>query len=152
MYNNEDIRCASKWVRSCAIRLGLALLLFLEAYVVAAVSGKQMLMLAILLVSFVCLLLAGDLRLMPQVRYLRFLKEMERGLRRTVICLPQFLEEEEQMQDGVRVRALQVRLPDGDSRIFYVNCSKLDFLPAMDTEIELESYGRHVTGWKAVNP
>ena len=40
-----------------------------------------------------------------------------------------------QLQDGVRVHALQVRLPDGDSRIFYLNASKAEFLPAREAAL-----------------
>ena len=51
------------------------------------------------------------------------------------------------MQDGARVRKLQVRLnTDGDSRIFYVNADCVARIPEPGARIELESCGRHVTG------
>ena len=51
-----------------------------------------------------------------------------------------------ELQDGARVREMQVRLSDGDSRIFYVNADHADQVPEPGVQIELESYGRHVTG------
>lgn len=149
MYNNEDIRCASKRVRSCAITVGAGLAPIIALYVLAIVKGSQGWMLAVLLAGFFWLLFMCDLCLLPRVRYLRFLKDMDRGLRRNTPCTPDFLEEEIRIQDGVRVRELHVRTPEGDSRILYVNASKAELLPPMGDEILLESYGRHVVGWKA---
>ena len=56
------------------------------------------------------------------------------------------------MQDGARVRVLEVHLKgDGDSRIFYVHADRASCIPGPGAQIELESFGRHVTGVRCCN-
>lgn len=151
MYGPEDIRNAQRQLRRSTIILLSLPLVMLAAYVAAIVAGSQAAMLAALLMAFVWLVLAGDLIWLPAKRYAKFLREMESGLRRSVVCVPERLEDAVQMQDGVRVRALHVRLEEsGDSRIYYINVSKLYGLPPMGTPVQLMSYGRHVIKCEAV--
>lgn len=117
----------------------------LAVYVLGIAKGWQGLMLAAILAGFGCAVFICDLKLLPALRYVRFLNEMEQGLRRSVDCVLEALEAGEQMQDGVRVRALHVQLTEnGDSRILYVNASKAERLPDMNVRVRLTSYGRHV--------
>ena len=151
MYNPNDMQEARRSLNRCRGLLALVLMPLLAAYVLGAAKGWQGIMLAALLAGFVCALLIGDLKLLPALRYVRFLKEMENGLRRSVDCTLESLDAEEQMQDGVRVYALHVRLlADGDSRIFYVNVSKSGCLPAMGKRVRLTGYGRHVVGCEEI--
>ena len=109
-------------------------------------------MLAALLTGFVLALSLGDLCLLPALRYRRFLREMDRGLRRSLCCTVAGLSEACVMQDGARVRVLEVHLKgDGDSRIFYVHAERASCIPGPGAEIELESFGRHVTGVRCCN-
>jgi len=151
MYGPEDTRNAEKRLRKCTAVLLCVPLALLAVYAFAAVEGRQAMMLAVLLAAFLWLLLAGDLVWLPAKRYARFLREMNKGLRRSALCIPERIEAEAQMQDGVSVHALHVRLKDcGDSRIYYVNRSKLSFMPAMGEKLIITSYGRHVVDWEAV--
>jgi len=145
MYNQMDMQEARRSLNRCSGLLALILTPLLAVYVLGIVKGWQGLMLAAALAGFSCTIFICDLKLMPALRYVRFLREMEKGLRRNMDCYLESIDSEEQMQDGVRVYALHVRLAeDGDSRILYVNTSKLEHLPKMGRKVRITGYGRHV--------
>lgn len=145
MYGNEDVRDASRRVRICILRLAAVLLPLLAVYVIAIIRDMPGLMLAALLIGFIWLVFAGDVWLTPSLRYARFLKDMQGGLRRSIDCTLESLEDEIRVQDGVRVRQLHVRISGGgDRRIFYINASKAALLPDMGMRVKLVSFGRHV--------
>ena len=146
LYTPEERRRAELLARRWTLILGGAELVLLAAYVVGIALGSRWAMLAALLLGFIAAQFLGDLCLLPALRYRKFLRELDRGLRRSVICTVDSLKEEAVMQDGARVRELQVRLDDGDGRIFYVNAGHAGQIPGPGAEIELESCGRHVTG------
>ena len=147
LYNDGDRQRVERLARKWTLILGSAELVLLAAYVAGILLGWRWAMLAALLLAFVAALFLGDLCLLPALRYRKFLRDLDRGLRRSAICTVDSLKEEAVMQDGARVRELQVRLSaDGDSRIFYVNADHADQIPEPGAEIELESCGRHVTG------
>lgn len=144
-YTEKDDICAAARLRRCMIGLCAVLLPLIALYVLAILKGARMGMLAALLAAFVWIVFWGDMHLIPALRYCAFLKEMHRGLRRSTECISEQLEEKEQMQDGVRVRALHVHICDGeDSRIFYVNASHAERCPAMGAQMRVFSYGRHI--------
>ena len=146
LYTQEDRRRAARLARKWSLILGGAELVLLAAYGAGIALGRRWMMLAALLLGFIAALFLGDLCLLPALRYRKFLRELETGLRRSTICTVDILKPEAEMQDGARVREMQVRLSDGDSRIFYVNVDYADQVPEPGAQIELESYGRHVTG------
>ena len=144
MYGERDFSAARRTVLFSAAAISVAAVLILAGYV-AALAARAYLICVLLALALVILLLAsGELCLLPKLRYLRFLKEMQAGLRRQIHCRIQEMDGQIQLQDGVRVHALQVLLPDGDSRIFYLNASKTEFLPALQSDCLLVSYGRHI--------
>lgn len=150
MYSCEDLKQAK---RVFGYRLGvlLALLTPLTAvYICEIVKGRETMMLAVLLAGFACVVFAGDIWLLSAWRYMRFLREMDRGLRRSVVCVIEHIESKPQMQDGVRVYALQVRLQDGESRIFYLNISKMKQFADAGVRVKLTSYGRHVVDFELI--
>lgn len=146
LYTEGDRTRAKQLARRWTLLLGGAELVLLAAYVAGIALGRRWMMLAALLLGFIAALFLGDLCLLPALRYRKFLRELETELRRSAICTVDFLKEEVELQDGARVREMQVRLSDGDSRIFYVNVDHADQVPEPGAQIELESYGRHVTG------
>ena len=146
LYTQADRQRAEQLARRWALILGGVELVLLAAYVAGIALGQRWMMLAALLLGFVVALFLGDLCLLPALRYRRFLRELDKGLRRSAICTVDCIKEETGIQDGAQVRELQVRLGDGDSRIFYVNADHADRIPEPGAQIELESYGRHVTG------
>ena len=146
LYTESDRTRAELLARRWSLILSGAELVLLAAYVAGITLGRRWTMLAALLLAFLLALFLGDLCLLPALRYRKFLRELESGLRRRLVCTVDCLKAEAEMQDGARVRELQVRLNDGDSRIFYVNADHADQIPEPGAQIELESYGRHVTG------
>ena len=146
LYTEGDRTRAERLARRWTLILGGAELVLLAAYVAGIALGRRWMMLAALLLGFIAALFLGDLCLLPALRYRKFLRELETGLRRSAICTVDSLKPEAELQDGARVREMQVRLSDGDSRIFYVNVDHADQVPEPGAQIELESYGRHVTG------
>ena len=149
-YTAEDFRAAQRWLRRCALWLGGWLLLLLALYVWAAFRGARGAMLALMLLAFAGGVFAGDLWLLPALRYVKFLRTLESGLRRCTSCAVESIGSAVETQDGARVRTLEVRLrPDGDTRIFYVNASKEARYPAKGADILLTSCGRHAVGWEA---
>ena len=146
LYTDADRRQAERLARKWALLLGGAELALLTAYVAGILLDQRWAMLAALLLGFVVALFLGDLCLWPALRYRKFLRELDGGLRRSAICTVDCLKDTDEMQDGARVLELQVRLSDGDSRIFYVNADHADRIPEPGARIELESCGRHVTG------
>ena len=146
LYTEGDRTRAEQLARRWTLLLGGAELVLLAAYVAGIALGRRWMMLAALLLGFIAALFLGDLCLLPALRYRKFLRELETGLRRSAVCTVDSLKPEAEMQDGARVREMQVRLSDGDSRIFYVNVDHADQVPEPGAQIELESYGRHVTG------
>ena len=151
MYGQKDRVEANKRLQKYEILLGCGLLPLLALYIAAIVQGKQGLMLAVLLAAFVWTVLIGDLLLLPAWRYVRFLREMGAGLRRSLDCVLDFLEEKAQMQDGVCVYALQVHIPEsGETRLFYVNIHKAELLPKAGETLRLIGYGRHVVDFERI--
>lgn len=145
MYSPKDMQEARRSLNRCCGLLVLILAPLIAVYVLGVVQGSQGMMLAAMLAGFGCTVFICDLKLLPVLRYVRFLNEMEKGLRRDVICILESMDMQTQMQDGVRVHALHVRLAEnGDSRILYVNSGKVNMLPMMDTKVRITGYGRHV--------
>ena len=146
LYTDGERKRAERLARKWALILGGVELMLLTAYVAGILLDLRWAMLAALLLGFVVALFLVDLCLWPALRYRRFLRELDEGLRRRAICTVDGLRDAVEMRDGARVRELQVRLSDGDSRIFYVNADCAAWIPEPGARIELESCGRHVTG------
>lgn len=148
MYTREDIRCADGLVRRYSLILVAILVPLLAAYVYAVILGRQMLMLAILLAAFWLGALETALYLRPALRYRAFLRDMANGLRRECSCEIHSFDPATQLQDGARVHALQVRLRDGDTRVFYLNASKTDGFPEPGKAVCITAFGRHIVDWR----
>jgi len=148
MYTEADLHRADQSVKRRTLALLLLLLILLAGYVAAILAGREALMLVLLLCGFWIVAPVAVLWLLPVAKYRRFLKEMADGLRRECRCTLDSISQEIALQDGVRVHALQVRLEDGDTRLFYVNASKADLLPPMETQLILLSWGRHLVDWR----
>lgn len=148
MYNPEYFAAAERIAKRRTAVLAIVLALALAGYVAAILAGFRWLMLAILLAGFLFAVFYGDLKLLPALRCRKFLGEMRVGLRRNLLCRVDARDQNPQLQDGLRVYAQQVRLPDGDTRIFYLNADHAPHFPEQGTCIRLESYGRHITGFE----
>lgn len=148
MYTREDMRLANMLVRRYGLILFIPLAFLLAGYVCAILAGSQTAMLCILLVAFWYSALEIALWLCPAVQYRAFLREMDKGLRRECLCCVEKINQNIQTRDGVRVFSLQVRLQDGDTRIFYLNASKAEGFASDQKQIRLTAFGRHIVDWR----
>lgn len=149
MYTEADDRAARRQVRLWQARLAAVLAPLLALYVLGIVRDCYGLMLGALLVAFICCMVVCDLALLPALRYRRFLKGLQAGLRRETHCRLCSMEDELQWQDGAQVRVLHVALETGEARIFYVNARKVEYLSEMNGWATLTSCGRHVLECRA---
>lgn len=146
-YTEADFSAAQRRYRRRCICMAALLAPFAALYVWAVIAGRQGLMLLALLAAFFLAVFLGDLWLMPARRGCVFLREMRSGLRRSAECKIEWVETLVQVQDGIRVHAMVVRLlAGGDTRVYYVNAAQLNRLPGMGVKIRLHSYGRHAVG------
>lgn len=149
IYTKKDEHCAAARLRRCICLMTGILLVVAALYVLATVRRQRIGMLAALIAFFCLALLMGDLLLLPRLRYHNFLKNMNRGLRRSTECTVTEIDSQIRMEDGAQVRAMHVCLREnGDSRIFYVNAAKAEELPGEGMQVRLESWGRHVVSWE----
>lgn len=148
MYSEADFARAAQIARRQKGIFLSTLVLAAVMYIILVWMGSRTGMMLVLLAAFLFAVFYGDLKLLPVLRWEKFLREMKVGLRRNLVCRVDARETEPQMQDGLRVFAQQVCLPDGDTRIFYLNADHTNRFPEQGSCIRLESYGRHITGFE----
>lgn len=147
MYTQADAMAARRRVRRCAAALCAPLALLLALYVAAVVARRRGLMCGLLLAAFVLGVFIADNWLLPALRYRRFLREMQKGLRRACsgcIGAPGAAE----TRDGARVRPLEVRLDGGETRVFYLKADCAGDAAGEGARLRIESWGRHIVGWE----
>ena len=84
-------------------------------------------------------------RIIPNARYLQFLRDMERGGSHDMIGSIVSIVPETEIQDGVRVHHVHLFLTEEqDERIVYLNDSKAEGFPAPGTNVRLRCFGRHI--------
>lgn len=146
-YEPADLRAAKRAVRRRIGALASALIVFLAGYVYFILLRLQWAMLALLLAAFVLTLFFSAMVLLPAVRYLRFLREMEKGIHRKLDCRIVSCSDTSEMQDGVRVFPLEIVLVQGgDTRIMYIDAAKREHILPIGPAVTLHSYGRHIIG------
>ena len=146
MYQEADLRRAEAGLRKYAILMGVGLALCLGAYVWALVARRETAGYLILLAGLFYALPLGMLKLYPALKYRNFVRELLRGLRREAVGRIDFIDPAIQIQDGVRVHLVQLRLEDGDTRLFYLNADKTAEFPQTGALVRLKSFGRHIAG------
>jgi len=81
----------------------------------------------------------------PAMRYNGFLKDMQEGESRVLEGSIAKIDEEIELQDGVRVHAVHMVLKESqDERIVYLNVSKREMMPVEGVEVKLNCFGRHI--------
>ena len=146
LYHETDLSEAEGMLRKYALLLGAGLVLCIGAYVWALSERHETAGFMILLAGLFYGLPLGMLKLYPALKYRNFVRELLRGLRRETCGRIDLIDPAVQMQDGVRVHVLQLRLEDGDTRLFYMNVDKMADFPQPGEQVRLKSFGRHVAG------
>lgn len=145
MYSEKDFKNIQREIRSLSIGMGAVFALFLAAYLIAIVKFGQWAMLAVLLAGFFVLTPVAALRLRPLLRYCAFIRDVLGGTRHGADGTISAMDDEVQMQDGVRVYEVRLRSSDGDERIFYINISKINDAVKPGAVVHVEHFGRHIT-------
>lgn len=171
MYSQQDMDGINARIRKNALALAPVLAVLLAAYVYALKAGVKWLAMVVGPLLFVAACYGILAYLWPNIRYRRFLIDLERGLTRTVEGTILDISDVPELQDGARVltvrlaadgtgegearhaSALAERLraeqPEpaedgGDVRILYLNASKREGFPGPGARVSLVCSGRHI--------
>jgi hypothetical protein len=152
--------------------LAPVLAVFAAAFVFALVKRNHALALVaapLLIVAFIYGFVA---HLWPNLRYRRFLKDMESGLSRDVRGVIVAIADEAEYQDGAVVLPVRLRLTEApqaasrgsalserlqlesgedtrEERIVYLNASKRAMMPQPGATVTLRCFGRHIRSVEA---
>ena len=122
-----------------------ALAAAIALYVVGIKEGSRWLVYGAAALIFIVFCFTWTMYLWPHIKYLNFLKNMQRGLSREAVGTINEIGETDEMQDGARVRSVHLLLDaEQDERILYMNAAKLERLPKAGSHIKVICYGRHI--------
>ena len=169
MYSERDMLEINGRIRRGWLVLTPVLAVFAAAFVFALAKRNHTLALVaapLLIVAFIYGFVA---HLWPNLRYRRFLQDMENGLSRDVRGVIVNVSDEAELQDGAMVLPVRVQLTEveggaqngasalseriqkleagedtREERIVYLNASKRDRLPSVGATVTLHCFGRHI--------
>ena len=176
MYSERDLLEVNYRIRRTWVALIPVLAVFAALLVYALVKRIHALALAsapMLIVAFIYGFVAC---LWPNLRYRRFLRDMDSGLSRDVRGVIVAVGDAPELQDGAMVLPVRVRvngeagealrgesalserirqLEDSEDtreeRIVYLNASKRELLPPPGTAVTLRCFGRHIKAVEAAS-
>lgn len=174
MYSERDMNEINGRIRRGWLALIPVLVVFGAAFVFALVKRNHTLALVaapLLIVAFIYGFVA---RLWPNLRYRRFLRDMQDGLSRDLRGVIVSIDDKAELQDGAMVLPVKVRLDrtdggapsgasalseriqqleagedDREERIVYLNASKRNLLPPPGSSVTLRCFGRHIRSVEA---
>ena len=171
MYSEQDMNEINVRIRRDWLTLVPVLAAILAVYIYALAARVQWLAMAAGPLLFVAACYGFLARLWPNLRYRRFLRDMESGLSREIRGTIVGISDAAQLQDGVMVLPVRLRVAAGadgdrpavgesaqaqrlrlegagedtrDERILYLNVSKRQHMPAPGTKAVLHCFGRHI--------
>ena len=150
MYSENDMKAINGRIRKNLLVLAPVLAALLAAYVYALAAGVEWLAMAAGPLIFVAACYGFLACLWPNLRYRRFLLDMDQGLSRELRGSVVDIAGTAELQDGAMVLPVRLFLDDaGDERIVYLNASKREGFPGPGTPVALRCYGRHIRGFTA---
>lgn len=168
MYSEQDLNVINAKIRKNWLVLAPVLAVILAVYVYALYAGIEWLAMVAGPLLFVAACYGLLAYLLPNLRYRRFLTDLQTGLNRDLRGTVLAIGETAEPQDGAMVLPVRLRLePDGaqagaaesvaarrlgaesaedtrDERIVYLNKSKRDQFPGVGTRVLLHCFGRHI--------
>ena len=164
MYTDQDMNDINARIRRGVIVLAPILLAILVAYVYALATRMKWLAVVAGPLLFVVACYGLLAKLLPNVRYRRFLRDMDSGLSRELRGTIVAISDAAELQDGAMVLPVRVRLEEDDTeesaqahrlavetgedahseRVVYLNASKRDMLPGPGSAVRLNCFGRHI--------
>lgn len=165
MYTEQDSIDSGRAAKRSWIGTGIAAGLVLAAYIYAMAARVQWLAYAAGALLFVAVAYGAIAHIAPNVRYQRFLRDMQLGGSHDMVGTLVTVTQEEELQDGVRVYPVHLLLdedqvahdttsnaarrleeaPEKDERILYLNVSKAANFPPAGARVKLRCFGRHIT-------
>ncbi|MBE5773886.1 MAG: hypothetical protein E7337_08120 [Clostridiales bacterium] len=151
MYTEKDVAQISGKIKKNVIVLTAVAAVFIAVFVASLIIGIEWLAMLMGAVIFVTIAYGLTAYIIPNARYLGFLKEMKRGLSREMRGNIVEISEQEEMQDGVRVYPVRIHLADeDDERFLYLNVSKKDLFAKVGDDVCMQCFGRHIRSWSAL--
>lgn len=174
MYSEQDFIEINGRIRKDLLILIPILLVIVAAYVYALAARVKWLALAAGALLFVAACYGVLARLWPNLRYRRFLRDMESGLSRELRGTVLSIADVAEPQDGAMVLPVRLKLEEGDERanvgesvqshrlatesgedvsgerIVYLNASKRAQMPGPGAAVALTCFGRHIRAVEAL--
>ena len=167
MYSERDMNEINARIRRSALALTPVLAVILGLYIYALAARVRWLAMVAGPLLFVVACYGFLAKLWPDLRYRRFLRDMESGLSREMRGTIVAISDAAELQDGATVLPVRLKLAEGeecavgesvqshrlaveagenagDERIVYLNASKRDCLPGPGAAVKLLCYGRHI--------
>ena len=145
MYSERDMLEINRKIRKNLMVLLPVLAALLAAYVFGLAAGVKWLVMAAgpMMFAAACFGFLGWL--WPNLRYRRFLRDMNDGLSREMRGTIVAISEAAEPQDGAMVLPVRIFLDDAqDERIVYLNASKRADFPSPGAKVALNCFGRHI--------
>ena len=174
MYSERDMIEIDGRIRRTWMALIPVLAVFAGALVFALSKRLHGLALTAMPLFIVALIYGFIARLWPDLRYRRFLKDMQSGLSRDVKGVVVAIADAPELQDGAMVLPVRLRLTAEDAenapresalseriqqlepgedtreeRIVYLNASKREMMPGPGAAVTLHCFGRHIRSVEA---
>jgi hypothetical protein len=171
MYSERDMLEIDGRIRRAWLELIPVLVVIAAALVFALVRRIHWLALVAAPLLIVAFMYGFIARLWPNLRYRRFLRDMENGLSRDLQGVVVAIADVPELHDGAMVLPVRIQaeadVPTGTSalseriqqleagedtreeRIVYLNVAKRDAMPAPGTPVTLHCFGRHIKGVEA---
>lgn len=166
MYSEQDMVEIDGRIRRAWLGLIPVLAVLAAALVFALIRRIHWLALAAAPLLIVAFMYGFIARLWPNLRYRRFLRDMESGLSRDVRGVVVAIADAPELHDGAmvlpvriqveadapmgtsalseRIRQLEAGEDTREERILYLNASKRGMLPPPGTAVTLRCFGRHI--------
>lgn len=168
MYSERDMVEIDGRIRRAWLGLIPVLAVLAAALVFAHIKRIHWLALVAAPLLIVAFMYGFIARLWPNLRYRRFLRDMESGLSRDVRGVVVAIADAPELHDGAMVLPVRIQVeadaPTGSSalserirqleagedtreeRIVYLNAGKREHMPAPGTPVTLHCFGRHIKG------
>lgn len=146
MYTEKDFENASKQARWRLIALILMAILLLFAAVMVNRQRLEYPAMAMAALGFMITYFVACFKVVPWIRYNRFMREMKNGQRRKAECIFKYFDTERRMHDGVEVYDMIVTVgtEEEDERLYYWDIDKKQPELREGDRICVESYGNFV--------
>ena len=145
MYTERDILGIRRRLRRHIAALAIVLLALLALYVFALARRVQALAYAAAALLSIAACYGVIANILPCARYLRFLRDVERGGRHEFVGTLTSVAAQSEPQDGAMVLPVHLLLDaEQDERTYYLNASKAEGFPAPGAHVRLRCFGRHI--------